>query len=916
MTLCDLQVEHRTEPLGLDEKQPRFSWKISSSKENVLQDAYRITVSHNGIADWDSAKIQSGQSVLVEYAGNALMPRTLYDVTIEVWDNRGESASASTTFETGLMDGSAFVASWITHELPDDETACPVFCRSFSIEKPVGSARLYATALGIYECDLNGTRIGEVYFAPGWTNYRKRLQYQVYPLNLQTGKNRVEFTVANGWYKGLLDAPPRFNHYGNRVALLAEIHIRYLDGTAEIIGTEPGWEIQTAYIRSTEFYMGETIDSTCRKEDWGKAVSFQFDNTLIVAQESEPVRITQKLPVKECLVSPKGELLLDFGQNLVGFVEMRIKGTPGKTIRFRHGETLDKFGNLYTETQRTALSIDTFICDGTEQVFRPHFTFHGFRYACVEGLDKINPENFTACVLHTDMKQTGNFSCSNPLVNQLQSNIRWGQRGNSVDIPTDCPQRDERFGWTGDAEVFCSTGVYNFNTVLFYGKWLRDLASEQTIEQGVPPTVPSLLNGQFIGIAAWGDAATIVPWEVYQAYGDIRVLERQFDSMKGWVDYISRHCGPNGLWQTGHQYGDWLSLDKEDGAPPAGPGGTDSYLVANAFYLRSTDIVRKTAKILGFTLEEDRYSRLYGETLMAFQNEYITGGGRVLTETQTACVLALFFDLAKPEHRQRILNALVSNLARHNDHLTTGFVGTPYLCHALSENGRHDLAVKLLLQEDYPSWLYAVKKGATTIWERWNSILPNGDFEASGMNSLNHYAYGAIGNWLYRKLAGINPLEAGYRRILIRPMPANGVNDIEASLETPYGLLSVAVNCHKGRMTVDVTIPPNTEAIIYLPGKEEQIEAGSGSHHFAYDTDINLDYQRYTMGSLLGDIWENPIAAEIIKKAAPEMYENPMIKYVFKKPLTEILAMTPQVQPLFEEIIKALNTPDVYSTEK
>jgi alpha-L-rhamnosidase len=908
MTLYDLRVEHRIEPLGLDEKEPRFSWKIASEKENVLQSASRITVSHSGITDWDSGRKENRQSVLVKYTGNALSPCTAYAVRVEVWDNQGEYAVAETVFETGLLDGAAFTASWITHTLVDDETACPVFCRSFRVDNPVQSARLYATALGVYECELNGGKVGDAYFAPGWTNYRKRLQYQTYPLDLIQGENHIEFTVANGWYKGLLDAPAKPCHYGNRSALLAEIHIYYLDGTKEIIGTEPGWRTMTGQIRSAEFYMGETVDTTHEKEYQGEAVLFRFDNTKIISQESEPVRIIQKLPVKEYFTSPKGERLLDFGQNLAGFVEMRVKGKPGQMIRLRHGETLDKHGNLYTETLRTAVSVDTFVCNGTDQVFRPRFTFHGFRYACVEGLDEIKPENFAACVLHTGMKQTGSFSCSNPLVNQLQSNIQWGQRGNSVDIPTDCPQRDERFGWTGDAEVFCATGSFNFDTVLFYGKWLRDLASEQTPEQGVPPTVPSLLNGQFIGIAAWGDAATIVPWEVYQAYGDIRVLERQFNSMKGWVDYIVSRCGPNGLWQTGHQYGDWLSLDKEEGAPPAGPGGTDRYLVANAYYLRSTDIVRKAAKLLGFIADEEKYATLYNEALAAFQNEYITGGGRIVTETQTACVLALAFDLTKPEQRQRILDALVSNLARHNNHLTTGFVGTPYICHALSENGRHDLAVKLLLQEDYPSWLYAVKKGATTIWERWNSILPNGDFEASGMNSLNHYAYGAIGNWLYRKLAGIDLLEAGYRKILIKPLPANGINDIEASLETPYGLLSMAMNCHNGRMTVDITIPPNTEALVCLPGKEGQIEAGSGKHHFVYDTDINLDIQRYTMGSLLGDVWENPVASEIIKKAAPEMYENPMIKYVFKKPLTEVLEMSPQMKPLFEEILKALNS--------
>jgi alpha-L-rhamnosidase len=906
MTLYDLEVEHRDRPLGLDEQAPRFSWKIASEHKNVLQSAYRITVSHSGIADWDSAKIQSGQSVLVEYAGNALIPCTLYGVTIEVWDNHGESASGKTSFETGLMDGAAFTATWITHDLSDDETACPVFSHSFHIDKPVKAARVYATALGIYEFSVNGERIGDAYFAPGWTNYRKRLQYQTYPVELAQGKHCIEFTVANGWYKGLLDVPPRPNHYGDRTALLAELHIQYEDGTTEIVGTQPGWKVSTGCIRSAEFYMGETIDTTRKMEDKGAAVLFDFNNAAITAQESEPVRITQKLPVKESFVSPKGDRLLDFGQNIAGFVEIRVQGKPGQKLTLRHGEALDKYGELYTGSLRAAVSIDTFICDGSKQIFRPHFTFHGFRYACVDGIDTINPDNFTACVLHTDMRLTGSFTCSDPLVNQLQRNIQWGQRGNFVDIPTDCPQRDERLGWTGDAEVFASTGVYDFNTALFYAKWLRDLASEQSPEQGVPPTVPNILEGQFQGIAAWGDAAVIVPWEVYQAYGDVRVLKDQFDSMKGWIDYIKKQCGLNGLWQTGHQYGDWLGLDREEGSTRP-TGATDNYLVANAFYLRSTAIVRDTARLLGYTGEEEQYTKLYEHTLVAFRNEYITDTGRVLTETQTACVLALAFDLAKPEHRRRIAEILKENLARHGGHLTTGFVGTPHLCHVLSENNKHDLAVKLLLQEDYPSWLYAVKMGATTIWERWNSILPNGDFEASGMNSLNHYAYGSIGNWMYQKLAGINQCKAGYKKILIKPMPASGINDIQASLETPYGLVSVEMNCHDEHMILDVTIPPNTDAVICLPGRDEQIETGSGKHHFAYDTNISLERQRYTLDTMLGEIWEHPVAAAMIKRAVPEMYENPMIQYALKKSLSEGITMTPQMEPLFAEILKALN---------
>jgi alpha-L-rhamnosidase len=377
--------------------------------------------------------------------------------------------------------------------------------------------------------------------------------------------------------------------------------------------------------------------------------------------------------------------------------------------------------------------------------------------------------------------------------------------------------------------------------------------------------------------------------------------------MKGWVDWITKQCGPNKLWQKGHQYGDWLGLDKEESSPPASPGATDVYLVANAFYLRSTEIVRETAKLLGHAEDAERYGILYDDTLAAFQNEYITVTGRALSDTQTACALILAFNLAKPEHRRRIVESLCANLSRHKEHLTTGFAGTPYLCHVLSENGKHENAVQLLLREEYPSWLYCVKMGATTIWERWNSIMPSGDFEASGMNSLNHYAYGSIGGWMYRKLAGLNQLEPGYKRVLIQPLPSPGINDIAAALETPYGRLSVAMNCRGGRLTLDVEIPPNTTALICLPGKDEQVAAGSGNHHFEYDTSLRLERQRYSMNTLLGAIWKHPVAAEMIQRANPEMYNNPMIQFAFGKPLSDILAMSPQMKPLFEEILTALN---------
>ncbi|MDQ0227838.1 glycoside hydrolase family 78 protein [Metabacillus niabensis] len=906
MKVTDIRIEYLKNPVGIDVKKPRFSWKILSNEKDVLQSSYQILVKHKGDVVWDTGKRDSDSSVLIEYEGAALNPCSIYEVQVEVWDNKGNHATTDGFFETGLLSGTSFQAEWITHNFPDEETACPIFVRDFQVEKEIERIRVYATALGVYEIKINGEKVGDTFFAPGWTNYKKRLQYQTYAVDeLQPGENKIEIAVGNGWYKGIFGFTCTPNHYGDRVAALAEIHINYKDGTKEIIVTDESWKTTTGSIRYSEIYMGETIDSTFTAQKFSPVVVTTFDKNRLVAQESEPVRITQKLPAKELIITPKGEKVIDFGQNLTGFVELKVHGKAGQKITIRHAEALDKDGNFYPDTLRQAISVDTFICNGQEQMFLPSFTFHGFKYISIEGLEEINLENFTACVLHTHMEETGSFTTSNPLVNKLQSNIQWGQRGNFLDIPTDCPQRDERLGWTGDAQVFAGTAAYNYNVALFFTKWLRDLASEQTKEHGVPHVVPNILGDQD-GAAAWSDAAVIIPWVVYQTYGDVKVLENQYESMKGWVDYITERCGSNNLWQTGFQYGDWLALDKEEGADRT--GATDKYLVANAYYAYSTDIVRKIAKILNKTKDAEKYDELYKKIKKAFNEEYITPTGRMVSETQTGCILALHFDLAEEKYRNRILDSLKTNIANHKNHLTTGFVGTPYLCHALTENNQHDLAGTLFLKEDYPSWLYAVKKGATTIWERWNSILPNGDFDESGMNSLNHYAYGSIGEWMYKKLAGINHLEPGYKKILIKPQFIKGITSVDATYQSVYGEIKSAWSCKNHRIKVQVEIPANTTAVIYLPEKEEPIEVGSGSYFFDYETETNLEKDRFSMDSTLQEIMDEPVAVELFKQYAPELMDHPMISLAYQLTISEILATGPkETEALFKMVIDQLN---------
>jgi alpha-L-rhamnosidase len=907
MELRDIRIEYRENPIGIDIRKPRFSWILKSKDQNVLQTAYQVVVTKDAKAVWDSGKQESNQSILIKYEGMELEPNSLYHVNVKVWDNKGNHASGAGFFETGLLGGIHFSADWISHDFPAEESACPVFLKEFKVKKEIQKARIYASALGIYEIKINGKKVGDSFFTPGWTNYHKRLQYQTYAVdNMIQEQNDIEIVVGNGWYKGILGHRSESNHYGDKVAVLVEIHLTYSDNTTEIIRTDESWKVTTGSIRSSEIYMGEVIDSCFKEGEVRNVVPISFDNNRLIAQEGELVRITEKITAKEFFITPKGEKVIDFGQNLTGFVEVRVKGNVGQKITIRHAEVLDKHGNFCTETLRLAKSVDEYICNGADQTFLPHFTFHGFRYICIEGMEEVNINNFTACVLHTDMEETGLFRCSDSTVSQLQSNISWSQKGNFLDIPTDCPQRDERLGWTGDAQVFAPTAAYNMNVYLFFRKWLHDLASEQTMELGVPHVVPNLL-GEKEGAAAWGDAATIIPWVLYETYGDIQILEEQYESMKDWIEYIISRCGENGLWQSGYQYGDWLALDKEDGGEDT--GSTDRYLVANAFYAYSTNILAKTAGILKKTNDAKKYADLYKKVKRLINDEYITKTGRMVSETQTACVLALYFNIAEEEYRDRILESLKTNIKTHKNHLSTGFVGTPYLCHTLTENNLHDLAGIIFLQEDYPSWLYPVKKGATTIWERWDSIKPDGEFNSSGMNSLNHYAYGSIGDWMYRQVAGINQLEPGYKKILIKPQFIKGITFVDATYKSVYGEIRSAWSCENNLIKINIEIPANTTAVVYLPEKDKPLELGSGRYEFEYPTETNLEATPYSLESTVKEIFEDPLGKEILSEYAPDMVNSPEIKYVFGWTLNQLLSHAPDkgMKNLFQMVIDTLN---------
>ncbi|HZG57368.1 glycoside hydrolase family 78 protein [Paenibacillus sp.] len=847
----DLRCEYRRQPLGIDVRRPRISWKLSADERGELQTAYRIQVAaDDGFASpiWDSGKVESDESVHVELPAFILERRKRYYFRVQAWSRAGEPSPWSETsfWETGMLESSAWTANWIAAPKgsPDAEEPeqCPMLRRGFAVDGEVTSARIYATARGLYELELNGRRVGDACFAPGWTSYGSRIQYQTYDVTelLQSGENAIGALLGNGWYKGNIAWKGQRNIYGDRRALLLELHIAYADGRTERIATDAGWKAGHSPILMSEIYHGETYDARLERPGWSspgfddgdweavETLAYGYDE--LVAQENDPVRSIQELAPIDSFTTPAGEVVLDFGQNMVGRVRFTVQGEAGDEVMLEHAEVLDREGNFYTENLRAAKQTVRYILKGGEkETFEPRFTFQGFRYVRLTGFGPSpNAADFVGVVLHTDMDRTGRFACSDPLVNQLQHNIEWGQKGNFLDVPTDCPQRDERCGWTGDAQMFIRTAAYLTNIGPFFTKWLRDLRADQMPDGGVPFVIPDVLDPEVHSSSAWGDAAVICPWTIYLCYGDKRILEEQHDSMKAWVEYIRAQGDDEYLWNTGFHYGDWLGLDSK---PDSYVGATDRDYIATAFYAYSTSLLRKTAEVLGKEEDAAAYGALYERVVAAFRNEFFTPTGRLSVPTQTAAVLALMFELVEGEARERTIRKLESLLEESKYHLTTGFVGTPYLNHVLSRIGRNDAAYKLLFQQDYPSWLYQVTKGATTIWEHWDGIKEDGSFWSKDMNSFNHYAYGAIGDWLYRVVAGIDTDESrpGYKHVRVRPQPGEGLTWAEASLETMYGeVRSAWRKGEDGSFTLEVTIPPNATADIVVPAPEGATVRESG----------------------------------------------------------------------------------------
>ena len=927
LKLYDLKTEYRDNPLGLDEQHPAFSWKLRSDHRDVRQASCRIRVSSEGNSIWDSGIVATDRSLYHSYNGPALKPKTLYDVTVSVTDNTGEQAELSGWFETGLLDPSNMEADWITHDCSDELEPCPVFVREFRVDRKLLRARAYVSALGVYKMELNGKRVGDAVLAPGWTSYQERLQYQTYDLTDELqDQNRLEITVGNGWYKGVLGFYGQGCNYGKRVALIAQLELIYSDGTTERICTDERWFSTTGPRRFGELYHGEIIDRTLEPQALLPVRRFEHPKSILIGQINEPVRITQRVPVREVIHAPNGEILLDFGQNLAGVVEARLSAPRGTTIVLRHGETLDENGNLFTVNLRKARATDTFICSGGDDVFLPEFTYHGFRYVCVEGLDQVDPACFTACVLHTGFARSAEFRCADPDITRLWQNVDWTMRSNFLDLPTDCPQRDERLGYTGDTEIFLPTAVFCGDVALTFRKWLRDLCVEQTDEFGVPLTVPDILRTRTC-VSIWHEAATIVPWVLYQNYGDLRLLEEQYDSMARSVEYTRRLAGERGLLQVDNstQFGDWLALDAPKGPfrqPTGGEmrpsmtersGGTDNFLVGNVYYLYSIDIMAKTAELLGKNEDAASWRALYETVRALFRKEYVTAAGRLVTETQTAAALALYFDLVAPDQRERVLQQLRLNLIQTNKHLYTGFVGTEYLPHVLSDNGLHQLMGEILRKDDCPSWLYGVRHGATTIWELWDGKEPDGKINPFEMNSFNQFGFGSVGNWLMTRLAGLTALEPGWRKSRIAPRPVTGIPSLHAAYETPYGRLACDFVCKDGQAHAELEIPANTRCVVALPGREAE-ELGSGSYEYDYALGQDFEEQPFSENSTPNQLLSHSAAKALFEEKAPDLARNSFLRNfagrlsVEEVKLTLPKTLVPQrAIDLYEEMIDLLN---------
>ncbi len=841
--IATLRAELRDDTAFVATPTPRLSWTVRTDESDWMQRRAEIDDGSGAVA------LEHDESALVTWPFAPLAPGEARRVRIRV-----EGASGTMTpWSDDLVVTAAFLADdeWVAEPVglaAPQRPAQPTVVRTrFRPHRPVARAILFWTALGSAEPEINGVAVSDEVLAPGWTAYRDRLVHETVDVTdlVRDGENELTATLAGAWYTekyGFFAFADRL--YGDQPSFLAQLRVTYDDGSAETLAaTGAGWEAAgDGPVVDSGIYAGEHQDLARTATAFsparvGASARPGYENVPTPeARIAPPIRRTQALAVSEVLTTPSGGRILDFGQNLVGRLRLRVRGRAGQRVVIRHAEVLED-GELALRPLRNAAATATFDLSGGEDVLESRFTFYGFRYAEITGAD-IDPADIEAVVLHTDMTRTGWFASSDPLIDRLHENVLWGMRGNFLSIPTDCPQRDERLGWTGDLQVFAPTASFLYDCAGFLTSWLRDLAHEQRRSGGsVPVVVPAALTGfGAFGVspAAWGDAATVVPTVMHERFGDRDVVAAQYASMRSWVDAVAADAGDSGLWAGRMQLGDWL----DPAAPHDKPGQAkvDSDIVASAYFARSLRQVADAAGLLGFDADAAHYGALAERSRKAFVAEYVTPAGRMVSDAPTAYALALEFDLVVDPPVRAALASRLADLVREGGYrIGTGFVGTPLVADALAEGGRLDAAERLLTQTECPSWLYPVTQGATTVWERWDSLLPDGSVNPGEMTSFNHYALGAVADWLHRTVAGLAPAAPGYRRIRVAPRPLRSLDHASARHLTPYGEASVAWRRDGGEIVVTATVPPSTRADVDLPGlRGLSAEVGSGTHEWRF----------------------------------------------------------------------------------
>ena len=886
-----LRTEYLIEPRGVEEANPRLSWRLSGGGNGARQTAYQIRVADTPSAlkkdaalRWDSGRQEAGLSASVRYTGPAVTAGQTVYWHVRIWDEHDVASgwSSAALWQHGIPASAWDDAAWIAFPSPKDEgqMSAPAaqLTHGFKTNGAVSSATLYVSALGVYEVRINGTVVGDRILTPGWSDYHHRVMYQAYDVTDMLGASQqlLAAHIGDGWYSGYLGFENNFTNYGKHPAFRCRLVINYADGSTQTVVTSKDWRGRDSYIRAADFYMGATIDYSRQTHGWDTdpAVSASWKKVKTInyagvmsPDTSPPLRIIESLPVKRVTQPAPKVYIVDFGQIYAGYMRLKVHGPAGHKLTIRYGEILNPDGSLHTINLRAAKQTDTFILDGTERWIEPTFTYKGFRFVEITGLDKApHADDVDGCVMHVDAPLTGEFKSSEKLLNQLWKNIRWGQRGNFLSVPTDCPQRDERLGWTGDMQIYVRTGIYQMDSAAYLTKWMRDVRDGQHASGAFPDVAPRIVV-EAEGAPAWGDCGVVVPWTLWRMYGDTTFITENWEAMERWMQFLLE-TNPNlrRLNRRGNDYGDWVAMDS----------ATARDLIGTAYWAHDASLMAQMAAAVGNTPAVESYTKLAADVRAAFNAAHVAESGAVVgditnvhphlvhlnmplnAETQTNYALALNLDLLPQHLIAPATHRLKLEIARRGMHLSTGFVGTMHLLPALTRGGANETAYRLLLQQEFPSWLYPVTQGATTMWERWDSIHHEFGLQTPTMNSFNHFAYGCVGDWMMRVMVGIcdHPDQPGFQTALIAPQPGGGIREVSGAYMSQFGTYKSAWK-HKGtHLTLTVTIPPGCVADVIVPTSDRKSIRLDTKKVATNDTQhgpsITLGAGTYTFTSVLG----------------------------------------------------------------